>query len=342
MDPGSGLAVGRTRWLFCAVRFGDNLMLVYPVYVLLFLRAGLSLLEISWLFAIWCGSVVLTEVPTGALADRHDRRNLLVMAALSKTVGFACWGFASSFWLFALGFLFWGLSESLASGTLQSLLWDRLAAVGEQERYLEVVSRGGVFSNIGTGIACVAGGLLAAHSIPAALWSSVFCMVPVISLVLLFRDPRPQPLRAVPELLVQTILKAAGDVVAQRDLGRLMLYSMLGLVWANLEEYDQAYRDFIGMPVWVFGVWSVVLMLVQAAGAAWAACLGGRPTAKYVCTCVSGACLAAAAYYPSFYLLPVCAVSFGVMATAEVLVDHELQNAIGGQNRATVTSIHSL
>ena len=47
-------------------RFLDDFVLLYPVYTLLFSGAGLSVWQISSLFAIWSVSSIAFEVPSGS------------------------------------------------------------------------------------------------------------------------------------------------------------------------------------------------------------------------------------------------------------------------------------
>ena len=49
--------------------FLDDFVLLYPVDALLFSHTGLSVWQVSSLFAIWSASSLVLEVPTGACAD---------------------------------------------------------------------------------------------------------------------------------------------------------------------------------------------------------------------------------------------------------------------------------
>jgi MFS family permease len=66
--------------LFLAFRLLFNCRFYYPVYTILFLDLGLSLGEFAALNVIWALTIVLLEVPSGALADRFGRRPLVVAA----------------------------------------------------------------------------------------------------------------------------------------------------------------------------------------------------------------------------------------------------------------------
>ncbi|WP_181768444.1 MFS transporter, partial [Streptomyces albidus (ex Kaewkla and Franco 2022)] len=122
-----------------AYAFLEDLILLYPVYALLFAENGLSAAEISSLFIIWSCVTFVLEVPSGMWADLFSRRKLLALAPLLSGAGFGVWTWAPSYPAFAAGFVLWGAGSSLCSGTLQALVYEELAradAAGSYVRYM--------------------------------------------------------------------------------------------------------------------------------------------------------------------------------------------------------------
>ncbi|WP_063019250.1 MFS transporter [Nocardia niwae] len=116
-----------------------ELIPLYALYALLFADHGMSTGQISLLFAIWSATSFLLEVPSGAWADTVSRRGLLVLSGVLLTAGFALWTVAPSFEGFAAGFVLWGTSGALASGTFEALLYDDLAARGDSSAYPRIL-----------------------------------------------------------------------------------------------------------------------------------------------------------------------------------------------------------
>ena len=54
----------------------------YPVFTVLFLDYGVTLEQFALLNMVWALSIVIAEVPSGALADIIGHKRLLVFAAL--------------------------------------------------------------------------------------------------------------------------------------------------------------------------------------------------------------------------------------------------------------------
>lgn len=65
---------------FIAFRIFFNARFYYPVFTILFLDFGLSLEQFALLNVAWAVTIVILEVPSGAMADVIGRRNLLIFA----------------------------------------------------------------------------------------------------------------------------------------------------------------------------------------------------------------------------------------------------------------------
>ena len=157
----------------------DEAMPVFPVYALLFADAGLSVGQISLLLALWSVVGLVLEVPSGAWADTVSRRALLAGGAVVYAAAFATWVLVPSFAGFAAGFVLWGLSGALTSGTFQALAYDELAARGARHRYAHVIGTGHALAVAAMTVATLlAAPLLAVGGYDLVGWASVgVCLV---------------------------------------------------------------------------------------------------------------------------------------------------------------------
>ncbi len=132
---------------FTAFRVCFSARFYYPVYAILFLDHGLTLEQFGLLNFIWAASIVLLEVPSGALADTLGRRNLLIaagvlmVAEMSLLLAAPLGGSALTFWFFALNRLCSGAAEAAASGADEALAYDSLRAAGEEMTWGRVLER---------------------------------------------------------------------------------------------------------------------------------------------------------------------------------------------------------
>ncbi|WP_405089549.1 MFS transporter [Micromonospora sp. NBC_01392] len=135
--------------------FLTDLVLLYPLYVLLFADTGLSVGQISSLFVLWSAAGILLEIPSGAWADALSRRLLLCLAPLLTAAGFALWVLLPSYPAFAVGFLLWGAGGALRSGALEALVFTELDRLGAADRYARLIGRARtaeVFGAVGSGV----------------------------------------------------------------------------------------------------------------------------------------------------------------------------------------------
>ena len=127
--------------LFYSARF------YYPVFTVLFLDYGLTLEQFAILNIVWAMTIVLAEVPSGALADIFGRKRLVVFAAIMMVVELALIVFAPIgaspilFMLFLANRICSGLSEAAASGADEALAYDSLKALGREDDWSRILQR---------------------------------------------------------------------------------------------------------------------------------------------------------------------------------------------------------
>ena len=149
--------------LFIAFKVFFNSRFYYPVFTILFLDFGLTVAQFSILNAVWAATIVLAEVPSGALADIIGRRRLLVFATSIMIIEVGIISFIPKnnpsiiFIVFLINRILSGLAEAAASGADEAIAYDSLAAEGDVRqwgRVLEILMR---FQSIGFIIAMSVG-----------------------------------------------------------------------------------------------------------------------------------------------------------------------------------------
>jgi MFS family permease len=135
---------------FIAFRAFFNARFYYPVFTILFLDFGLTLSQFALLNVVWAATIVLVEVPSGALADTVGRRNLLVFSGVLMVLEMAVLCLAPRgypqlvFGAFLLNRVLSGTAEAAASGADEALAYDTLRQQGDVQdwgRVLDVQMR---------------------------------------------------------------------------------------------------------------------------------------------------------------------------------------------------------
>lgn len=152
--------------LFVAFRLCFNSRFYYPVFSIFFLDFGLTLSQFAILNAVWAATIVLCEVPSGALADIVGRRNLLVFSGILMIMEMALLAFAPRenpeilFLFFLANRILSGMAEASASGADEALAYDSLLKEGNIKDWGKVLEKQMRFQSIGFIIVMVLGGVV--------------------------------------------------------------------------------------------------------------------------------------------------------------------------------------
>jgi MFS family permease len=331
----------------------------YAVYPLLFSDRGVDASQISLLFIIWSVTGFVCEVPSGAWADSFDRRRLLVLSAAIYAVGFATWTVWQTFAGFAAGFVCWGLSSALMSGTFESLVYDELVERGERDRYPRLIGWAHSTAMVANLAATASAALLfEVGGYPLVGWTSVALAVCQGALAATLPvSPRARHAHDAGHVdesaLVGTEQAAsqylrmlrAGLSESRRhpDVRRVLL---LAAVMVGLTTYDEYFplvaRDH-GVATATVPLLIAITVVGQVVGTAltgWSARFGSRTIGSVLGL---GAVLVTVGVLVTPYAgFVAIAVGYGLANNAMLVGETRLQDTITGPARATVTSVLGL
>lgn len=125
----SRLRNNRHRVLWLA--FSQVFMVIMPIAVPFFQSKGLSMQEVFSLQAVFALLVLVTEVPSGYVADRLGRRRTLLIGGLFAGIGHSLLLVADGFWTLVLFEAALAVSHSLVSGADLALAYDTELVLGQ-------------------------------------------------------------------------------------------------------------------------------------------------------------------------------------------------------------------
>ena len=323
---------------------------LYAVYALLFAEHGLSAGQISSLFVIWSVTAFVAEVPSGAWADTVDRRHLLVASALIHAAAFAAWTWWPSYAGFALGFVLWGVSGALMSGTFEALLYDDLVVRGERARYPRLIgyarSSALVFTLLAE-LAAVpllhAGGyqLVGVASIGVALVQGLLAATLPVSRSAR-HGGRETDGESDEDAAGYLVMLRAGLSEASRtpSVRRALLVASVLVGMTAYDEFFPLVADAHGVAATTVPVLVALATLAQAVGTARAGRTARMSPRTLAAVVGAGAALISAGAlvhpYVGFFGI---ALGYGLLNNAMIVAETRLQDSIQGSARATVTSV---
>ncbi|MDW3848190.1 MFS transporter [Micromonospora sp. BRA006-A] len=343
--------------------FLTDLVLLYPLYVLLFADTGLSVGQISSLFVLWAAAGIVLEVPSGVWADAVSRRLLLCLAPLLAAAGFALWVLLPSYPAFAVGFLLWGAGGALRSGALEALVFTELERLGAADRYARLIGRtrtAEVLGAVGSGV--LAGPVYALGGYLAVGAASVATCLLAAAVAARFPEHRPPPSAPVPggepdgprasaapgegpgddgPGWLDSLRLGLREVRADRRVrAAVLLVAAVTAIWGGLDEYtgllaaDTGMAE-VGVPLLLLLVWAG--MTVGGLLAPLGERLSHRGYAGLLVFAAAATAAGALLRHPAGFVL--LAAAFAAFQLATVLADVRLQARITGSARATVTSL---
>ena len=362
------------RW-FIAFRVFFNSRFYYPVFTILFLDFGLTVAQFSILNAVWAATIVLAEVPSGAVADIIGRKRLLNFAAGVMIFEIGIISFMPRidpvliFSVFLVNRVLSGLAEAAASGADEALAYDSLSEAGLADqwgRVLEVLMR---YQAIGFVIAMTIGAVVYdPHlmdrvadwmGLGVSLTQEVTMRFPlyltfVLALLafvstLKMTEPegadRGQMDRSVKQTFVVT-LNAGLWIVKTRFVLWVMLFGMLldGTIRMVITLSSQYYR-MIGIPESIFGLMGSVVALLGVVVPRIARQIAENRSPKAALLITSGLAVAGLVgmnrFWPWLGLVPAL-VTFAAMNLTGFFVSFYINRETDSRQRATVLSFKGL
>jgi len=131
------------------------------ILVLFYQERGLSFSQIMILQSVYYFAKVLSEVPTGAWADRVGRKKSLIFGSFFHSLAYLLIFFSHSLILFILGEIIAGISMSFAYGADSALAYDTLKSLGRGGEYQRIEGNANSMRHLAFAMFAPLGGLLA-------------------------------------------------------------------------------------------------------------------------------------------------------------------------------------
>lgn len=147
-------------------------------------RGGLNLLEVNMVNLGFFVTLMLFEIPTGAVADVFGRRLTFASACCLFALSFLIYAKSQTFWWFVLGEVVGAIGSTLANGAIQAWMVDRIKFFGSEGSPSRVFA----IEQYCCGVTRIIGGIMGAYCYsfdPVLTWLIGGLIMGLISLVAL-------------------------------------------------------------------------------------------------------------------------------------------------------------
>lgn len=366
---------------FLAFRVLFNARFYYPIFTVLFLDFGLSLEEFALLNTVWAFTIVLAEVPSGALADLMGRKQLLVVTSVLMLLEMAlialapAGGGSAVFWLFLCNRIISGLAEAMASGTDEALAYDTLVEHGMADKWPLVLDWQMRIQNLGFIFAMTLGAMVYDHELLNRIFTflglglqiepqlsmrfpifltlvfAVFALLATIGMEEPKRHKHPgQDADAESKhgliVLIGLTLRAGAWILRTPYAMAIILFAMtLDHTLRMLATLTSQYYRLIELPESTFGLIGSAIALIGLMVPRLARFMSEKFSAGINVLILSLAMIMALVFLgrfiPYFGVLPMAAAFIGMMMTS-FFTSHYLNSITSSEQRATVLSFKGM
>jgi MFS family permease len=323
-----------------AFKFFDAFILIFPLYAVMFVDAGLSPVEIAVALTAWSVTTFVLEIPAGVIADRVPRRRVLAIAQAGRAAGFVIWLVWPHFWGFLIGLVLWGCKSAFTSGAFEALLFDEMKAEGREGGYTRVIGRARAVQAVGVLCASLCAAGAAGLGYPTALAASL-ASIALAALAALSLPPVERALLAHDQSHLAQLRQGLALTLNHRTVLHIVVFSALAVaLGAALEEFWPIFGVKTGLSRPLVALFVGAQYAVEALASLLAHRAGRlRPRAFYALFSFAGAVLllAGALFVPPAMAL--LALYSGIPKVVDVVFEGRLQHAIPSHQRATIGSV---
>ena len=244
----------RLRPLYAAAFF-QSFVLWYAAEKLFMRSIGFSDADIGLMVAVYSAVMLLTDMPSGLLADRWSRKGVLILASFALAGAAFVGGVSNDIGLYLLCAILWGVFYACYAGMYESIVYDTLAEEKQSPGlYRKIYGRIQMADSTGL----VLGGLVSAFvATQLGMRETYFLSIPFallsVTALLLFREPQLHKHRR--QLLDAQVRETFRAVTRRRGYALPVVISLVlkSTVVFMMFEFAQLWLIALNAPTGFFG-----------------------------------------------------------------------------------------
>lgn len=242
----------RTYYVYSAF---SELLILGPIIVLFLLAKGLNFTEIMLLQSIAAISVVIFEVPTGAVADKVGRKFSMGLGSMFWALSLMIYVLGKDFIVFAIAEIVFSLGLTLKSGADSALLYDSLKAINRENEYQKIEGHARSLSLYAQAIGSVIAGFIYKIDRNFPMYVSILFMLITFAATMRFLEPPAKDdERKEPTGYLKQISDSGKYILGHEKIKAILLFSMVFFIFYRAGFwYFQPYMKAVEIPVELFG-----------------------------------------------------------------------------------------
>jgi MFS family permease len=248
-----------------------NCMLFLPVWVI-FLQEkhDLSLTQVTLLDSAFWLTMVITEIPTGVVADTLGRKNSQLIGMILSIVALLLFGYAPNYSVLIMANSFWAFAITFISGADIAFFYDTLKESGRESEYSKYRGWLSAVRMLSIAISGLLGGFIGSYDLRATFSITALMLLFGTLFLLWLKEPQLEddPETGSKTNYRQTLKVVLGSIRQNTGLRYALVYSSLFFLMpaAIRVTFFQPYAVDIGLPISSLGVIALVFRAFQVLG----------------------------------------------------------------------------
>ena len=333
-------------WKLYAYWFFHNLVFAYVIERLFWQQRGITIQQVVYTEIIYATVIIFIEVPTGSLADKWSRKNMMVLSAVFCICEFLILIFAYKFCHFAAAVFLAGISKALSSGTSNALLYDSLKLIGEEKNFEKILGRIRFFDYSAAMFAALIGSYAASkEGYVFNYWLSLISVF--VALIISFSFVEPNIKTSTEEKEFWTYIRTSFKFIKnQPSLKFILLYGIITAACLTyVDEFWQLYMKEVNIPVVYFGIISGASLFIVGISGVFAYKIKEKFSYKAIYSfllIMFSTTLLISSYMTSKIGLVFIFLMYAATGLIDPLISGYLHHRTDSETRATVESFQSL
>ncbi|MCA9373896.1 MFS transporter [Candidatus Peregrinibacteria bacterium] len=333
-------------WKMYLYRSFSWFMVMLPILVLFYQEQGLSMFQIVSLQAIFSVTVLLTEVPSGYLADVIGRKKSLIMGAILAALGLGIYSIANGFVELLFAEITLGIAAGFTSGADAALLYDSLLELQKEEQYQKIFGKYMAIGNFAEGIASILGGFLALISLRTPVIAQAYVYLLAIPVAFSLKEPAKKVYHIAEGNLKEILNAAKYALIENKEVKWLLLFgAFIGTSTFTVIWFIQPYWKEMNIPLEYFGILWALLQFTTGGFSIIAHKFSKKIRLLHILTflvILDIAAFIAIGFYQALWGALIFFIFYMVRGIKTPILDDAMNKRIPSHRRATILSIQSL
>ena len=333
-------------WKMYLYRSFSWFMVMLPILVLFYQEQGLSMFQVVSLQAIFSVTVLITEIPSGYLADVIGRKKSLVLGTILASIGLGIYSIANGFTELLFAEIILGIGAGFTSGADSALLYDSLLELKKEENYQQIYGKYMAMGNFAEGIASILGGFLALISLRTPVIAQACVYLLAIPVALSLKEPAKKVYHIAEGNLKEILDAAKYALIENKEVKWLVLFgAFIGTSTFTIVWFIQPYWKATGVPLEYFGILWALLQFTTGGFSIIAHKFSKKIKLIHILALlvvIDIAAYIAIGYFQVLWGALIFFIFYMVRGIKTPIIDDAMNKRIPSHRRATILSIQSL